>query len=126
MIPDPLWLFHITHISNLPNILRQGGLLANNAVSGQYTNIAHQEIQTRRHSKQIAVKFSDIQQAGLPWVFTDGHAAMDFSEFYTDPAHFDQAARMRKSTCWRVQCNERSSFWLKMPKPHSGYNKLAN
>jgi hypothetical protein len=133
-IPDPLWLFHITHISNLPNILRQGGLVANNAISGQYTNIAHQEIQTRRHSKQIpcgiggvlhdyvpfyfcrlspmlyaisknrvegysggqaevlylAVKFSDIQQAGLPWVFTDGHAAMDFSEFYTDPTHFDQ------------------------------------
>lgn len=146
VVPDPLWLYHITHISNLPDILAQDGLLANNAISGQYTNIAHQGIQTRRHTRQVScgaggvlhdyvpfyfcrkspmlyaifrnrvegynggqaevvyllTKFDSIQQAGLSWVFSDGHAAMDLSDFYDNPQNFDQVDwPLMKAQYWR-------------------------
>lgn len=132
-MPNP-WLFHITHISNLLGIIKQGGLLANNTLNSHYTNIAHQSIQTRRHSSPVpcgaggmlhdyvpfyfcrrspmlyaiyknkidgyeggqteviylVTRFSTIQKSGLSWVFTDGHAAMAFSDFYDNPIHFNQ------------------------------------
>lgn len=36
----------------------------------------------------LVTTFDRIQAAGLPFVFTDGHAVMDFATFYDDPADF--------------------------------------
>lgn len=130
-VPKTIWLYHITHISNLPGIVLSGGLWPNNQIAAQgqhYTNIAHGGIQTRRHSKivpcgpggvlhdyvpfyfcrrspmlyainkgrvegyeggqaevvYLVSKLDVVEQQGLPWVFTDGHAAMAISEFYED------------------------------------------
>ena len=41
-------IYHITHIDNLPSILQEDGLLANNHLDNQYINIAHGTIQDRR------------------------------------------------------------------------------
>ncbi|WP_204104258.1 MULTISPECIES: DUF4433 domain-containing protein [Spirulina sp. CCY15215] len=48
MLPN---IYHITHIRNLPSIIRVGGILANNRLQRQqidYTDIAHASIQDRR------------------------------------------------------------------------------
>jgi len=45
-VPDPVYLYHITHVDNLPGIIEAGGLLANNSVAENgYVNIAHESIQ---------------------------------------------------------------------------------
>jgi len=133
-VPARIGLYHITHIDNLPGIIREGGLLAHNGVSEVYTDIAHQNIQARRNltpvpcppggalhdyvpfyfcrrspmlyaiykdniagycggQESIVYLFSElarVQQAGLTFVFTDGHAIMQFSEFYNDVADLDK------------------------------------
>lgn len=127
MSGNVIWLYHITHINNLPNILVQGGLLANNVLQSQYTNIAHEGIQARRHTTQVScgpggvlhdyvplyfckrspmlyaiknnlvarysggqsdivylvVRFENVEKSDLSWVFTDGHATMALSDFYS-------------------------------------------
>ncbi len=134
-VPDPVYLYHITHVDNLPGIIESGGLLANNNVAGGgYVNIAHESIQRRRHSKQVPCgpggllhdyapfylgrkspmlfaiskgtvegytagqtpviylvsKVEAVIAAGLSFVFTDGHAAMDLTDFYDDLVNLDQ------------------------------------
>lgn len=52
--PNPVRLFHITAIANLPGILAAGSLLAKNqtiAAGIQYQNIAYQGAQTNRSQK---------------------------------------------------------------------------
>ncbi|MGZ8159161.1 MAG: type II toxin-antitoxin system toxin DNA ADP-ribosyl transferase DarT [Methylobacter sp.] len=134
LVPERIWLYHITHIENLAGIIRAGGLLAHNGMEYGYTDIAHQTIQNRRnqtpvrcppggalhdyvpfyfcrrspmlyaiHKDNIAgysggqqnivylvSKLARVQQAGLTFVFTDGHAIMQFSEFYNDAADLDK------------------------------------
>lgn len=134
-VPDLVYIYHITHVDNLPNIIASGGLLANNSVAdGGYVNIAHESIQRRRHSKQVPCgpggllhdyapfylgrkspmlyaiskgtvegyeqgqepviylvsKVEAVTAAELPFVFTDGHAAMDLTDFYDDLANLGQ------------------------------------
>lgn len=133
-VPDPVWLYHITHINNLTAIIRTGGLLAHNGVDDAYTDIAHQTIQNRRNNTPVpctpggqlhdyvpfyfcrrspmlyaihkgnietyqggqesivylATTLVRVQQSGIPFVFTDGHAIMQFSEFYNDPVNLDK------------------------------------
>ncbi|MGE0685035.1 MAG: DUF4433 domain-containing protein, partial [Candidatus Binatia bacterium] len=33
--------------------------------------------------------FQDIQKTGLEFVFTDGHAAVEFTDFFADPSQLD-------------------------------------
>lgn len=47
----PTYIYHITKISNLPQIIANGGLLSKNAIQAAqltYDNIAHQSIQDQR------------------------------------------------------------------------------
>lgn len=131
---EKIWLYHITHIDNLAAILVQHHWLAHNLIQPTYTNIAHQNIQTRRHTKHITcntggvlhdyvpfyfcrrspmlyaihkgtvagytgtqqdviylvANLADLQSSRLTWVFTDGHAAMGLSDFYTDIKDLNQ------------------------------------
>lgn len=133
-IPDPAYLYHITHVDNLAGIIRAGGLLANGQVGDAYVNIAHSSIQMRRHTRRVpcgpggvlhdyapfyfgrlspmlftiskgnvagyeegqepvvylVTTVAKVVEAGIPFVFTDGHAAMELSDFYADPARLDQ------------------------------------
>jgi len=42
-----------------------------------------------------------VQEAGLGYVFTDGHGIMDFTEFYDDPAQLDEVDwPLMKSRYW--------------------------
>jgi len=38
----------------------------------------------------LVTTLARVQQSGIPFVFTDGHAIMSFSEFYNDPADLDK------------------------------------
>ncbi len=134
-IPDPVYLYHITHVDNLAGILRSGGLLANNRVPpGSYIDISHETIQARRHTKPVPCgpggclhdyapfylgrkspmlyaihkgsvagyeqgqepviylvsTAAKVTEMGLPFVFTDGHATRDFTDFYDDLSHLDE------------------------------------
>jgi hypothetical protein len=49
-------IYHITHLGNLPNIIRDGGLWCDRVVMEQklaYVSIAHQHIKERRAQKQV-------------------------------------------------------------------------
>ncbi|MCX7099465.1 MAG: DUF4433 domain-containing protein [Methylococcales bacterium] len=133
-VPHPVLLYHITHFDNLQTIVQAGGLLAHNGLDVNYTDIAHQTLQSRRnnlsvpcpphgvlhdyvpfyfckrspmlyalhkgkvenyHDGQDSIVYlltdlTRVQQAGIPFVFTDGHAIMQFTEFYNDPADLDK------------------------------------
>ena len=55
-IRNPVRLFHITSIENLPKILRQGSLLAKNVVAASgvgYKDIAYQNAQGKRANKPL-------------------------------------------------------------------------
>jgi hypothetical protein len=130
-------IFHITHIRNLPNILRNGGLWCDHTVSERnlaHVGIAHQHIKDRRAQKRVpcapggvvadyvpfyfaprspmlyvisrggvadyaegqrpilhlVTSAEIIQAANLPFVFSDGHAEMDISRFFTSLRDLDK------------------------------------
>jgi hypothetical protein len=130
-------IYHITHLRNLPNILRDGGLWCDQIVSQRqlaYVSIAHQHIKDRRARKAVngaaggmvadyvpfyfaprspmlyaisrgsVAGYTDgqnpivhlvssaeaVQTAGLTFAFTDGHAEMDISRFFTDLRDLDK------------------------------------
>ncbi len=130
-------IYHITHITNLPNILRDGGLWCDRVSSERNlagVSIAHQHIKERRARKPVpcaaggmladyvpfyfaprspmlyAIYRSNVQgyqggqtpivylvasaervaQHGLSFAFTDGHAEMDLSRFFTDLGDLEQ------------------------------------
>lgn len=124
-------IYHITHIRNLPGILREGGLWCDSESEQRglaEVSIAHRHIKERRAQKPVPcaacgtladyVPFylaprspmlyaihkgnvqtytegqkpilhlvssaEVVQEAGLAFTFTDGHAEMDISTFFTD------------------------------------------
>lgn len=134
-IPDPVYLYHITHVDNLSGILQSGGLLANNRVpEDSYIDISHETIQARRHTKPVPCgpggclhdyapfylgrkspmlfaihkgsvagyeqgeepviylvsTIAKVVEADLGFVFTDGHATRDFTDFYDDLGQLDE------------------------------------
>jgi hypothetical protein len=125
------YIYHITSILNLPNILKDGGLCSDHEVRQRclaHVSIAHQHIKDRRAQKQVPcppggvvadyIPFyfaprspmlyaihkgsvegyqegqapilhlvssaEAIQTSGLLFTFTDGHAEMDISQFFTN------------------------------------------
>ena len=129
-------IYHITHIQNLPNIIKDGGLWCDREVAQRnlaHIGIAHQHIKDRRAQKPIPSKpgamvadyvpfyfaprspmlysihhgyvqgyqggqsailhivasAENVANAGLPFTFTEGHAEMDISQFYTDLRDLD-------------------------------------
>lgn len=71
-VPNPVRVFHITAISNLESIVRDGGLLAKNAVAKQgkpYQNIAYQSIQATRASKVVSVAPGGFVHDYVPFYF---------------------------------------------------------
>ncbi len=136
MVPTPTYIYHMTHLGNLPGILQAGGLLPHRRLRGgglPYTDIAHHRVQDRRAqtgvpcgpggdlhdyipfyfaprspmlyvisrggvegydgSQQPVVHLVStvavVAEAGIGYVFTDGHAIMAWTEFHTDPARLD-------------------------------------
>ena len=130
-------IYHITHLRNLPNIIKDDGLWCDQVVMQRrlaYVSIAHQHIKDRRAKKSVPCapdgKLTDyvpfyfaprspmlyvinrggvqgytdgqrpilhlvssaetVQAAGLLFAFTDGHAVMDISHFYTDLHDLDK------------------------------------
>lgn len=125
----PTRIYHITHINNLPSILRSSGLVANSRLRRErinYLDIAHESIQDRRGKIHVpwgvggvlhdyvpfyfaprspmlyAIHKGNVEgynqgqnpvihlvseaeavnAEGLAFVFTDGHAVMEYSCFY--------------------------------------------
>lgn len=135
--PNPVLLYHITHLDNLPGILQAGCLQCQQQLSqaGLHpVNIAYPGIQDRRLITQVPcgpggvlhdyVPFyfaprspmlfaihknrveaysggqtpivhlvssvAKMQETGHQFVFSDGHATMVFSRFFTDPQNLSQ------------------------------------
>jgi hypothetical protein len=150
-------IYHITHIRNLPNVLKDGGLWCDHIVSERnlaFVSIAHQHIKDRRAAKQVTcppggmladyVPFyfaprspmlyaihrgnvegyqggqkailhletsaEQVAQRGLSIVFTDGHAEMDISTFFTDLNNLNKVDwNIMQTTYWSdtLQDNDR-------------------
>ncbi len=141
-------IYHITHIRNLPNIIKNGGLWCDRAVSQgnlAHVSIAHQHIKERRAQKQVncaaggnladyvpfyfaprspmlyanhkgsvegyrggqaailhlVVSAEKIGKRGLSFAFTDGHAEMSISRFYTNLRDLNRIDwKMMQETYW--------------------------
>lgn len=148
MVPNPTFIFHFTHIHNLPRILADGGLRTCGALRQagvNYKDVAYSTLQDHRARKLVTcgmggtlhdyVPFyfcplspmlyaisknkvpgyvegtrpliffvSSVQaiaQAGLPFVFTDGHGIMDYTGFYDDLNQLTQVDwPLMKSKMW--------------------------
>jgi hypothetical protein len=147
--PDPVLLYHMTHLDNLPGILQSGCLHCQQQLSrsGLHpVSIAYPGIQDRRlgttvpcgpggvlhdyvpfyfaprspmlyaiHKNRVEAydggqtpilhlvsSVPQIQTTGHQFVFTDGHATMAFSRFFTEPDELDQLDwPLMKATYWR-------------------------
>lgn len=142
-------IYHITHVSNLPGILADGGLWCDRLRATRAAgavSIAHQHIKDRRAKRRVPVAaggtlsdyvpfyfaprspmlftisrgnvqgYSEGQQpivhllstaetaAALhkPWTFTDGHAEMMISQFFTD------LGQLLEAIDWTVM---QSQYW---------------
>lgn len=65
-------IFHITHIRNLPGILRDGGLWCDRVVSERdlaHVNIAHQHIKDRRARKIVPIPPDGVVADYVPFYF---------------------------------------------------------
>src|SRR5262245_1803206 len=49
------YIYHITHIDNLCNIIQHGKLLSKSAIGNQHIDIAHQSVQQLRSDKQVPI-----------------------------------------------------------------------
>ena len=137
MPPDPALLYHITHLDNLPGILRAGCLHCYRLMNDgglHPVNIAYPGIQDRRattavpigpggvlhdyvpfyfaprspmlyalHKNQVedyrggqtpivhlVTSVTRLAETGHQFVYSDGHATMAFSRFFTDVGDLDQ------------------------------------
>ena len=65
-------IYHITHIRNLPNIVRDGGLWCDRVVSERnlaHVSIAHQHIKDRRSAKQVLCSVGGTLANYVPFYF---------------------------------------------------------
>lgn len=65
-------IYHVTHIRNLPNILKDGGLWCDHIVSERglaYVGIAHQHIKERRAMKPVPVSAGGVLADYVPFYF---------------------------------------------------------
>jgi hypothetical protein len=130
-------IYHITHIRNLPNILRDGGLWCDRVVMQRnlaHICISHQHIKDRRAQKPVpcapggmvadyvpfyfaprspmlysihhgyvqdyqggqsailhlVASAEEVVRKGLAFTFTEGHAVMDISHFYSRLGDLDK------------------------------------
>jgi hypothetical protein len=63
------WIYHITHIENLPSILKAGQIYATNFRSNNHTCIANDEIQDRRATKQVILSPYGVLHDYVPFYF---------------------------------------------------------
>lgn len=134
-VPNQVPLIHITDVSNLPSILKDGGLTCHAGLAARgirHTSIAYAEVQKRRAETivpcgqggglhdyvplffcvrppmllpiksgrvpgrvqdtivHLVSSFVGVQQTGARFVFTDGHAIVATTQFFTDPADLDK------------------------------------
>ena len=65
-------IYHITHLRNLPNILKDGGLWCDHIVSEgnlAHVSIAHQHIKDRRAAKHVPVSAGGTLAEYVPFYF---------------------------------------------------------
>jgi ssDNA thymidine ADP-ribosyltransferase, DarT len=149
MVPQPTYLYHITHFDNLRAMIADGGLRTCGELRRTrtgYKDIAYSTLQDRRAqtlvpcgakgtlhdyvpfyfaprspmlyaiSRGIVPGYTEgqrpvvylvttaqaIQQAGLSFVFTDGHGIMQFSSFYDDLTQLHQVDwQIMRERMWR-------------------------
>ncbi len=142
-------IYHITHLRNLPLILKHDGLFANSLRverSIEHVNIAHASIQERRATTKVprppggvlydyvpfyfaprspmlyaihrgnvegynegeppilhlVANVEAVAASSQPFVFTDGHAIMAFTNFYADLRELDKVDwEIMRARYWR-------------------------
>jgi len=65
-------IYHITHIRNLPNIIKDGGLWCDHVVSQRnlaHISIAHQHIKDRRAQKSVPIPPNGVVADYVPFYF---------------------------------------------------------
>jgi hypothetical protein len=140
-------IYHITHVDNLPGIIKGGGLYCDrDAQKITFVNIAHQNIKGRRLTKKVPVgpkgviadyvpfyfaprspmlfvinkggvagytagqqpiiylcsTTEAVDAAGLSWVFTEGQAVMNYTDFFDNFKDLNQIDwNIMKEKYWR-------------------------
>ena len=149
-----VFIYHITHINNLPLILKSRGLFPKNELVQQEVNhldIAYERIQDRRaripvpcgaggvlhdyvpfyfaprspmlyaiHNGRVAgytqgqnpiiylvAQAEIIKSEGIPFAFTDGHAVIQYTEFY------DNLSVLESSIDWAIM---KDKYWADTPE----------
>jgi hypothetical protein len=72
MVPKHILLYHMTHVSNLANIVYQGGLHSYNSLKQNdipYNTIAYQHIQDRRATKIVPCGPGGTLHDDVPFYF---------------------------------------------------------
>ncbi|RAL25700.1 DUF4433 domain-containing protein [Thermoflavimicrobium daqui] len=67
-----IYIFHMTHISNLPLILEKRGLLCKNMVVNkriEYVNISNTSVQNKRYAKNVPIEPYGILHDYVPFYF---------------------------------------------------------
>jgi hypothetical protein len=140
-------IYHITHLDNLPGIIKEGGLHCDRTAQNMKSmNIGHKHIKARRLNRSVPVgprgtvgdyvpfyfaprspmlfaisrgnvegytagqrpviylcsSTEAVDAAKLRWVFTEGHADMDYTDFFDDFKNLGQIDwSLMRAKYWR-------------------------
>ena len=140
------FIYHITHVKNLPRVIAEGGLHCDrHAQEVKTVNIGHMHIKERRLNRPVPVgpggtvgdyvpfyfaprspmlyaisrgavegyaegqnpviylrsTVEAVAEAGLGWVFTEGHADMLFTDFFDDLSDLEKVDwALMRATYW--------------------------
>lgn len=90
MVPQPTYIYHITHVNNLPMILAAGGLRTCRALRAEqanYTDIAYQTLQDRRAYTQVPCGAGGTLHDYVPFYFAPRSPMLYKISKQSEPQH---------------------------------------
>ena len=90
MIPRPTYIYHITHVKNLPLILAAGGLRTCKTLRSEqtsYTDIAYQTLQDRRADTQVPCGVGGTLHDYVPFYFAPRSPMLFKISKQSEPQH---------------------------------------
>ena len=70
--PSPTYLYHITHVRNLPSVLARGALCCNTTTNREQLTqvpIGYQDLKDRRAQRRVPIAPGGVLSDYVPWYF---------------------------------------------------------